>query len=145
MKILVVDDEKLIRSVYERSFTKWGHSVVSVDSVQDALQSMRSMQFDVFVVDLELSDSSGLNVIEEIPSLNYKPEKVVVCSATLDTSLKNELDAKGIKTLEKPFSLNQLRQVVQRDGDTTPLNRIDGHWKSFLIVLFLLLHDMPLL
>jgi hypothetical protein len=63
MKILVVDDEKLIRSVFERSFTKWGHSVVSAQSVQDALESMKSMQFDVFVVDLELSDSSGLNVI----------------------------------------------------------------------------------
>ncbi len=116
MKILVVDDEKLIRSVYERSFTKWGHSVVSVESVQDALQSMRSMQFDIFVVDLELPDSSGLNIIEKIPSLNYTPDTVVVCSATLDTSLKAELDAQGIRTLEKPFSLNQLRQIVHENG-----------------------------
>lgn len=74
------------------------------------------MQFDIFVVDLELPDSSGLNIIEKIPSLNYTPDTVVVCSATLDTSLKAELDAQGIRTLEKPFSLNQLRQIVHENG-----------------------------
>jgi CheY-like chemotaxis protein len=112
--------------------SKWGHSVVSVESVQDALQSMSSMQFDVFVVDLELPDSSGLNVIEKIPSLNYKPEKVVVCSATLDTSLKKELDAQGIKTLDKPFSLNQLRQLVHEDGVPIPLNGFDDNTRRAL-------------
>jgi CheY-like chemotaxis protein len=83
------------------------------------------MQFDIFVVDLELPDSSGLNVIEKIPSLNYKPEKVVVCSATLDTSLKKDLDAQGIKTLEKPFSLNQLRQIVHENGASVLANGFD--------------------
>ena len=122
MKILVVDDEKLIRFTFERSFTKWGHSVVSANSVQDALYSMRRMRFDVFVVDLELPDSSGLNVIKKIRSLNYTPEKVVVCSVTLDASLIKELDAKGIKTLEKPFSLNQLRRIVHEDSASIPLN-----------------------
>ncbi len=122
MKILVVDDDKLIRFVFERSFTKWGHSVVSANSVQDALHWMRRMRFDVFVVDLALPDSSGLNVIEKIRSLNYTPEKVVVCSVTLDASLIKELDTKGIKTLEKPFSLNQLRQIVHEDSASIPLN-----------------------
>ena len=122
MNILVVDDEKLIRFVFERSFTKWGHSVVSAESVQDALHSMRSVRFDVFVVDLVLPDSSGLNVIKKIRSLNYSPVKVVVCSAHLDASLTKELDAKGIKTLDKPFSVNQLRQIVHDDSASMPLN-----------------------
>lgn len=123
MNILVVDDEKLIRSVFERSLSKWGHSVVSAKSVQDALESMESMRFDVFVIDLKLrDDSSGLRVIEEIPSLDYTPEKVVVCSATLDTTLKEAFEARGIMTLDKPFSLDQLRQIVHGDGASVPLN-----------------------
>ena len=116
MRILVVDDEKLIRYVFERSLTKWGHTVVFAKSVHEALRSMRRKRFDVFVVDLMLPDRSGLNVIKKIHSLNYKPDKVVVCSARLDASLINEFDAQGIKTLDKPFSLNQLRQVVHEEG-----------------------------
>ncbi len=112
MKIFVFDDEKLIRRLFERSLSKLGHTVITRENVDEALNTMSSNNFDVFIVDLKLPDCTGMTIIDRIPDLTYRPKKVIVCSTYFNSTIQSDLNIKGVMTLEKPFKLRQLGNIL---------------------------------
>ena len=51
MKVLVVDDEQLVRWFLERALKKWGHDVTSVSNAREALSHITSGNYDILFTD----------------------------------------------------------------------------------------------
>jgi DNA-binding NtrC family response regulator len=64
-RILVVDDEDHIRKLYKDYFTREGYEVVTTSGGEEALQAASERQFDLVVLDIELEDASGLQVLKQ--------------------------------------------------------------------------------
>jgi DNA-binding NtrC family response regulator len=112
MKILVVDDEQLVRWFMERALRKTGHDVITASSIADAYEKLGSQDIDLLFIDLRMPEGNGLEVIKKVANSPGKI-KVVVCSAFVTSELEEEFRDKGIHVLKKPFKLDELNTVVR--------------------------------
>lgn len=68
-KVLIVDDEKLMRISLESQLKKEGYQVRSVDNATEGLKMVMSEDYDVVVTDLRLSGMNGMELLKEIKKL----------------------------------------------------------------------------
>ena len=114
MKVLVVDDEQLVRWFLERALKKWNHEVVSAPSGQDALALLEGSSYDVLFTDLRMPDGNGAQLIKQASEMPEKCGKIVVCSAFITAEMAQDYDKKGILHLKKPFKLGDLEEVLKK-------------------------------
>ncbi|MBI5103174.1 MAG: response regulator [Nitrospirae bacterium] len=112
MKILVVDDEQLVRWFLDRALKKGGHEVITSSSVSDATEKLATDKFDLLFVDLRMPEANGTELIKKLAGLEVRP-KVIVCSAYITSELESEFMANGICILKKPFKLDELNRTLE--------------------------------
>ena len=78
--ILLVDDEVKIRQLLAKALGEEGHDVVAVDSARAARQLLGERIFDVLLVDNQMPDVTGLDLIRDITST--VPETATVNSSS---------------------------------------------------------------
>jgi DNA-binding NtrC family response regulator len=113
MKILVVDDEQLVRWFLDRALRKSGHEVITASGILDAFNKLQSEDFQVLFLDLRMPEGNGTELLGKLEKLNRKP-KVIICSAFITSELEEEFKNKGICTLKKPFKLEELNSTLKR-------------------------------
>lgn len=64
-KILIVDDEVSICSLYTEAFAKKGYTVTSANSAEDALDILKNESFQVMFLDLNLPGMNGVDLCKE--------------------------------------------------------------------------------
>ncbi len=69
-EILIVDDEIYIRKLYTEFLSREGHDILSVTSCQEALQMIKKRNFDLVILDIELQDSNGLEILKQLKTEN---------------------------------------------------------------------------
>lgn len=69
-KILVVDDEEVVRVLFEHAFTKKGYTVRSAGSAEEALDILNEERFPVVFIDLKLPGMSGIELCREIHNIS---------------------------------------------------------------------------
>ena len=65
-RILVVDDEKMIRDMFFKVFTRAGYEVTTAESAEDALEIIKKEQFWVLFLDLNLPGMNGVDLCRQI-------------------------------------------------------------------------------
>ena len=117
--ILVIDDEECIRDSCCQVLAKAGYRVETAINGEVGLDKAREIQFDVVLVDLDMPGASGLEVMDRLNEISPEIVKIVVTgNTTID--LEEEVIRKGraLSYLAKPFSPDQLKQVVRRTLDS---------------------------
>ncbi len=112
MKILVVDDEQLVRWFLDRALKKGGHEVITASSAGEALEKLRTGRFDLLFMDLRMPEVSGTELIKQLGSLPYTL-RVIVCSAYITADLEADFMRSGICILKKPFKLDELNRALE--------------------------------
>ena len=112
MKILVVDDEQLVRWFMERALRKSGHEVITASNIAEAYDKLSAEDIDLLFIDLRMPEGNGLEVIKKVVN-SPKRIKIVVCSAFVTAELEDEFKDKGIHVLKKPFKLDELNSTVK--------------------------------
>ena len=110
--ILVVDDEPDLRTLYELTLLREGHSVSSAGDLAEARQLLARERFDVLITDMRLPDGLGLSLLRELHQ-TQRPEKSIVITAY--GSAENAVEALksgAFDYLTKPVDLRQLRTAV---------------------------------
>jgi len=113
MKILVVDDEQLVRWFLDRALKKGGYEVITASNIAEAYEKLNREKIDILFVDLRMPDGNGRELIEKTANLTLKP-KVIVCSAFITSEQEEEFRNNGMCILKKPFRLDELNRVVQQ-------------------------------
>lgn len=123
MQILIVDDEKNIRTSLGRFFDLHGNSVVFAETGQQALDQVRTESFDCILLDLKLPDLDGIQVLEKIRILDpYVP--VILLTAHGSTSVAVDAMKKGaFDFFEKPANEDKLLISVKNAAELFRFNR----------------------
>jgi DNA-binding NtrC family response regulator len=114
-KILIVDDEPMIRWTLKEALRGWGYEGIEAKSVASALIGFEAERPAAVLLDIYLPDGSGLDVLREIKSL--QPHTVVImitANVTVEDSI-SALRAGAYDFIGKPINLNEL-QVTIRNG-----------------------------
>ncbi|TET18713.1 MAG: response regulator [Candidatus Cloacimonadota bacterium] len=115
-RILVVDDEKLICWSLEKTFSNEGYEVSVAGSGEQALEMMKSKNFDVVIADVKMPGISGLELLTEIKeNSDYLSTEVIIMTAFGSPELLKLAYGKGaLDYIEKPLNLSVLKQKVSR-------------------------------
>jgi two-component system response regulator PilR (NtrC family) len=111
-RLLVLDDEPDLRTLYELTLLREGHDVDTAACVDDALQLLARHSYDAVITDMRLPDGSGLDILRHLEQ-QQRPEKAVVITAhgSADNAV-DALKAGAFDYLTKPVDLKQFRAVV---------------------------------
>lgn len=113
-KILIVDDEKIIRDGCNRILSKENIEVHLAENGEMGLEKIRDKAFDCLLLDLMMPGLSGMQVLDEIRKAH--PELIVIVITGYAT-VENAVEAMkrgAYDFIAKPFTPDQLRLVVRR-------------------------------
>jgi DNA-binding NtrC family response regulator len=122
-RILVVDDEEIVRESLKAWLEKDGYGVVAAASGNEALQRMLAEPAAILLVDLKMPGMDGLQLLAEVKKV--QPEAVVVIMtayATVDTAVTAMKDG-AHDYLIKPFEPEELSHMLRRIVDREELVR----------------------
>ncbi len=113
-RILVVDDERVIREILAEFLTLEGFSVHTVEDGEKALTELRLHPYDLLITDLKMPRLSGLQLLEKIESERLGVLTVLMTGfGTVETAI--EAMKKGAYDyLLKPFKVEEVIHVVER-------------------------------
>lgn len=114
-KILVVDDEKMIRWSLGEALRGWGYEPIQAETVATALAAFDADQPAAILLDINLPDGSGLDVLRQIR--HRQPEAVVImitANVLIDETI-GALRGGAYDFIGKPINLEEL-QVAIRNG-----------------------------
>lgn len=121
-RILIVDDEKNIRSALGDALAPLGYEIALAESGQRALELMRDPSIRLVLLDLKMPGIGGIDVLRRIE--RERPDlRVLILTAhgTVDTAVES-MKRGAVDVLQKPVAMEELRQIVrhvmERDGDT---------------------------
>src|SRR6266581_5281234 len=111
--ILVVDDEKAIQEILAFTLTAEGYEVATAGSGEEALTRVEEQDFDIILTDIVMPGLDGLEVLERSRVLNPRAAVIVMTAyAALETAIA-ALRRGASDYLEKPFSVDLLKERVQ--------------------------------
>lgn len=129
-KILVVDDEHLIRWSLEQNLKKQGYEVSTAGSGEDALRLLQEESPDLMLLDIQLPGINGMEVLEKVKELE---EDVIVVMVTalgvLETAVK-AMRLGAYDYINKPFNLDELAIVIKKALETRELKREVAHLRA---------------
>ena len=115
MRILIVDDQRSIRLTSAQAVRAEGHEAETADSGQVALLKLQEEHYDLVMLDLRMeSESDGLDYLARLQKISPQLP-VVICTAHASIETAVEAMRRGAQDyLEKPFTPEQLRQLLTR-------------------------------
>jgi len=112
-RVLLVDDDELVRETYEETLRSGGHDVCSVGGGSEALAEFAEQPFDVVVTDLSMHEMSGFDLSREIKRL-YPGVPVILLSGWAIQENEERVRESGIDhVLVKPCRVEDLLSAVQ--------------------------------
>jgi len=114
MRIMVVDDELIIRESLFRYFRKYGHEIETASSGVEALDKLKRNPFHVLFVDIKMPGMDGMELLEKVKD-EYPETMVVIITAY--GSIESAAKAMRIGAsdyLLKPFKPDQLSLTIER-------------------------------
>lgn len=123
IKILVVDDEKVIRDGCDRVLSGKGYDVITAENGQTALDILAKKPLDMILLDLKMPVMSGEEVLE-ITGEKYPDIPVIIITGhgTVDTAV--ECMKKGAYDfITKPFQIDQFLLIITRAAEKRNLEQ----------------------
>ena len=126
MRLLVVEDDEILRDAVETGLALAGFTVDAVDTIEDARAAASSWTYDAVILDLALPDGDGLDLLQD---WRNQGSAIPVLLLTARNAIQERivgLDGGADDYLGKPFDLNELaarvRAIARRgQGRATPL------------------------
>ncbi|MEO8519276.1 MAG: response regulator transcription factor [Dermatophilaceae bacterium] len=112
--LLVVDDEKRIRNVLNRSLSAQGHTVYEAEDGQVALDQLDSRDVDLVLLDLVMPRRGGFEVLGVLKERASSPPVIVMTAVTTVNARIQALDRGAVDVVAKPFSTVELAARVRR-------------------------------
>jgi two-component system, NtrC family, response regulator AtoC len=114
LRILVVDDEALIRWSLVETLSDSGNEVVAVTDAEHAVQvvSDAAVPFDVALLDFRLPDSNDLTLLSRLRRLTPATRIILMTAYGTPEILQGALDLGAYCVLNKPFEMTALSPLV---------------------------------
>ena len=126
-RLLVIDDEPDLRTLYELTLVREGYDVESAASVEEGwalLQSRSAGGYQLVITDMRLPDGTGLELLRRMEEAG-RPEKAIVITAYGSPENAVEaLKAGAYDYLTKPVDLRQFRAAVASALGRTPASGV---------------------
>lgn len=134
MKILIIDDQRLVLIPLERRLELEGYEVLTIKDSSAWLSSLNTFNPDLLILDINMPNVSGLDIITKIRTTNFKNLPIAVLSGNLGDDIIKKCFQLGVNEyMRKPLSINELCVRVNRILGKTSLTGEPRIFKNALI------------
>ena len=124
--ILIVEDEATLRQVISRTLEARGHVVLGAETATDALRQLSDVKPDLLLLDINLPDRSGWDVLRELQRRGMNVPTIVVSAVRVSPGRLAEF--RPVAYLPKPFPLDALLRLVE--DSQSPREESTAAWGS---------------
>jgi DNA-binding NtrC family response regulator len=114
IRILIIDDERTLRESCASVLQMDGYNVTLIGRGEEALEAVKRRKFDIILVDLYMSQTSGMDILRSALEFNRDTIVVVMTGNPSVTSSIEALRAGAWDYLPKPFSATHLQVLIGR-------------------------------
>ena len=112
--ILVVDDEKSVRSVIAEALQRKGFEVTTASSGMEALVAVNLQHFDMMFLDVKMPGMSGLDVLSRMATEHPETTVVMLTAVNSSTAEIEAVQHEAFMYLIKPCDLNEVTDVAEK-------------------------------
>ncbi len=135
-RILVIDDEDVVREVFQRLLKSEGYQAEFCTSGEEGLKLIREKEFDAVILDVMMNGIGGLATLQELRKMD---SDVPVLMLTAYASLENAIECMkqgAFDYITKPFKNDEVMLAVQKAIEQRTLLRENKNLKSQLKGIF---------
>ena len=122
-KILVVDDEEIVRVSLRNWLREDGHEVACAASAKAALEMLEDQPWEIMLVDIKMPRISGLELLEKVKDLHADIHVVMMTAYASVESAVKAMRTGAYDYLVKPFEPEELRMLITRIMETRTLRK----------------------
>lgn len=123
MRVLLIDDEPMVRKIVRKMLERAGHDVVEVENGRVGLERLESVSFDLVMTDIIMPEVEGIEVLTRIGE-QFSAIKVIAMSGGGRTGNIDFLKVAGnlgaCATLQKPFTYDALLKAIDHCVAASP-------------------------
>ena len=128
--ILIVDDEQNALQNLSAFLSQKGYEIITATRLEDARASLRRGEPDIVLLDVQLPDGYGPDLIEETSHLPDRPP-IILITAYGDIEMAVDAIKNGAQDfLQKPIELTRLAQSIQRAEEIVAMRRELNHLRQ---------------
>jgi len=128
-RVLIVDDEAMVRSQLRRSLELRGYTVAEAGNGRVALEMLAAQpaSADVLILDMTMPDLDGAEVLHRLRAAGSRVP-VVISSGYLDVAVERRLPRGEFQSfLAKPYSATELVTAIERARTARPADPPEPH------------------
>lgn len=122
-KVLIVDDDRFIRMTLGEALRSWGYETTDASTVAEALDRFSEEDPSFVLLDIDLPDGSGLDVLSQVKELNGETIAVMITGNIDVANTIAALRGGAHDFIEKPIRLEELRVTLRNASETRALRR----------------------
>lgn len=123
MRAIVIDDESNIRRVLNVLLSENGFEVYEAEGVSDAANLINNNYYDIAIVDLRLSDGSGIDVLKSLKEQNPETIVLIITAFASAGSAIAAMKLGAYDYVTKPFNFDEIRVILKNIKETIILQR----------------------
>ncbi len=127
-RILIVEDDATIRITVGGFLKRLGYIVEVIEDAAGAMERCRANRYDLVLLDLRLPDGNGLDLLPQLRELDDSALVIVMTAYPEVRTAVAALKAGAYDYINKPFDLDDLRQLIGRALETHRL-RHEVRWR----------------
>jgi two-component system NtrC family response regulator len=113
-QFLIIDDDRTLSGILTRLVTDMGHETRAAYSVKSGLSEASERQYDVVILDVNLPDGLGLDILPVIRNSAFPPEVIIMTGSADSDGAELAIKNGAWDYIQKPSSIKQLSLLLNR-------------------------------
>lgn len=116
IRVLVADDEKIIRDFFSRLLSLQGLEVVVAQDGYKTVELAKESSFDLFFLDVKMPGLDGLETYRKIRQINPEAVVVMMTAYAVEDILEQAQKEGAYASIRKPFNISEIKDIVDKIG-----------------------------
>ncbi len=112
-RILIADDEFLIRWSLSQALSKEGYEVFAVEDGKKAIEVVKAQHFDIIITDLVMPELDGWEVLRVVQQIQPSPRVIIITAHSKEDTRKVAQEKGAWAYVEKPFIIDNIKNLLK--------------------------------
>ena len=114
LKVLLVDDEEIIRDIGKTMLTHMGYQVILAENGEEAIELYKSARPDLVILDITMPVLSGKDALKRIMEIDPNAKVIISSGHPFDSSAEELLQMGAKLYLQKPFKIKEIKEAIEK-------------------------------
>jgi CheY-like chemotaxis protein len=112
-RVLIADDEFLIRWSLSEALSQEGYEVIAVEDGKKAVETAKTQHFDFIITDLLMPELDGWEVLEAIQEIQPPPRVIIITAHGKGDSKRIAKEKGAWAYVQKPYLIEKIKAILK--------------------------------